>query len=141
MHTLNSSGIHLTLQNQAKPQTRHDDQTLCHDHVLPTFPVHSQTHWKYITLCLPLSVDSCYCDIVGQELIGQCQSEVRVAAVSCIHWVSRCHCWFILNLIVDGSIRVEWGEPVQFNSTGCCISNYGQHAWWGWSCMGGEGYR
>ncbi len=39
------------------------------------------------------------------------------AAVSCIHWGSRHPCWFILNLIADGSIRVEWREPVQFNST------------------------
>ena len=93
-----------------------------------------RTHWKYITSCLSLRVDSCYCDIVGQELIWQCQSEVRAAAASCIHWVSRCHCWFILNLIVDGSIRVEWGQPVQFNGTRCHISNYGEHAWWGGGC-------
>ena len=92
------------------------------------------THWKVTTSCLPLSVDSCYSDSVGQELIGQCQSEVRAAAASCIHWVSRCHCWFILNLIVDGPIRVEWGEPVQFNSTPSQFSNHGQYAWWGGGC-------
>ena len=66
--------------------------------------------------------------------MGQCQSEVRAAAVSCIHWVSSCHCWFILNLIVDGSIRVEWGQPVQFNSTPSWCSSHGQHAWWGGGC-------
>ena len=98
------------------------------------------THWKNTALCLPFSVDSCYCDIVGQELIWQCQSEVRAAAASCIHWVSRCHCWFILNLIVDGPIRVEWGEPVQFNSTPICFPSHSQHAWCGGGCgIGNEG--
>ena len=78
--------------------------------------------------------DSYYSDIVGQELIWQCQSEVRAATASCIHWVSRGHCWFILNLVVDGSIRVEWGEPVQFNSTPRWCSNHGQHSRWGGDC-------
>ena len=97
--------------------------------------VSSWTHYcKDVTCCLLLSVDSCYSDIVGQELIGQCQSEVRAVAASCIHWVSRCHCWFILNLIVDGSIRVEWGEPVQFNTTPSWCSSHSQHAWWGGGC-------
>ena len=99
----------------------------------------SVSSWKHyckdVTSCMPLSVDSCYCHIVGQELIGQCQSEVRAAAgASYSHWVSRCHCWFILNLIVDGSIRVEWGEPVQFNSTPSWCSKHGQLAWWGGDC-------
>ena len=89
---------------------------------------------KDTTFCFSLSVDSCYSDIVGQELIGQCQSEVRAAAAFSIHWVSRYHCWFILNLIVDCSIRVEWGEPVQFDSTPIWFSNHGQHAWWGGDC-------
>ena len=103
-------------------------------YIRTTLLVHPRTHCKSIALCLPLSVDSCYSDIVGQELIGQCQSEVRASAASCIHWVSRCHCWLILNLIVNGSIRVEWGEPVQFNGTRSWFSNHGQHAWWGGSC-------
>ena len=90
-----------------------------------TLSADPRTNWKNIALCSPLTVDSCYSDIVGQELIGQCQGEVRAAAASCIHWVSRCHCWFILNLIVDGSIRVEWGEPVQFNGTPIWFSNHG----------------
>ena len=96
--------------------------------------VHPWTQRNVTTCCLPLTIDSCYSDIVGEELIGQCQSEVRAAAVSFIHWVSRCHCWFILNLIVNGSIRVEWGEPVQFNSTPSWCSCHGQHAWWGGGC-------
>ena len=96
--------------------------------------VPSGTQGKVTISCLSLSVDSCYCDIVGQELIGQCQIEVRAAAVSCIYWVSRCHCWFILNFIVDGAIRVKWGEPVQFNSTPSWRSSHGQHAWWGGGC-------
>ena len=102
--------------------------------MLTTLLVLSRTHFNNINIAVlhsPLSVDSCYCNIVGQELIGQCQSEVRAAAVSCIHWVSRCHCWLIINLIVDGSIRVEWGEPVQFNGTPSWFSNHGQHAGWG----------
>ena len=69
---------------------------------------------RILLCCLPSSVDSCYSDIVRHELIGQCQSEVRTAAASCVNRVSRCHCWLILNLIVDGSIRVEWGS--QFSS-------------------------
>ena len=32
---------------------------------------------------------------------------------------------------MDGSIGVEWGEPVQFNGTPIWFSNHGQHAWWG----------
>ena len=104
---------------------------LCHDHVHTFFL--AQMHQKNTAMCLPLRVDCCYSDIVGQEIIGQCQSEVRAAAASCIHWVSRCHCWFILNLIVYGSIRVEWGEPVQLNATAYCGSNNGWHAWRGWS--------
>ena len=87
--------------------------TLCSlFYIHTTLMIHPRTHCNNTALRSPLSVDSCYSDIVGQELIGQCQSEVRAAAASCIHWVSRCHCWFIFNLIVNGSIRVEWGEPV-----------------------------
>ena len=82
--------------------------------------------YKVTAFCLPLTVDSGHSDIVHQELIWQCQSEVRGAAVSCSHWVSRWHCWFILNVIVDGSTMVEWGEPVQFNSTPSC-ANDGQN--------------
>ena len=89
--------------------------------------------YKVTAFCLPLTVDSGHSVTVHQELIWQCQSEVRAAAVSCIHWVSRWHCWFILNLIEDGSIRVEWGEPVQFNSTPS-YSNNGQHERWGRGC-------
>ena len=100
-------------------------------HIRTTFSAHSRTQCKVTALPLPLTVDSCYSDIVGKELIGQCQSEVRAAAASCIHCVSRCHCWFIFNLIVDGSIRVEWGEPVQLNCTSIWFFNHGQHAWWG----------
>ena len=87
-----------------------------------------------ITYCPSLSVDCCHSDIVGQEVTGQSQSEVRAAAVSGIHRVSRCPCWFILNLVVDGSIRVEWGEPVQFNGTPSWFSGRGQHPRWegGW---------
>ena len=87
-----------------------------------------------IAFCPSLSVDCCHSDIVGQEVTGQSQSEVRAAAVSGIHWVSRCPCWFILNLVVDGSIRVEWGEPVQFNDTPSWFSGPGQHPRWegGW---------
>ena len=104
---------------------------LCHT----SLTVHSWQHnWKVVTSCLPFTVDSDYTDIVSQELIRKYQSEVRAAAVSCIHWVSRSHCWFILNLIVDGSIRVEWGQPVQFNSIPSWYSNHGQHAWWGGGC-------
>ena len=106
----------------------------CYIYILTTLSVHPRTHCNNTTVCLPLSVDSCYSDIVGQERIGQCQSEVRAAAASCIHWVSRCHCWFILNLIVDGSIRVEWGEPVQFNGTSIWFTNHDQRAWWGGGC-------
>ena len=91
------------------------DMKLCHDHVHTFFL--AWMHQKNTALCLPLSVDSCYSDIVRHELIGQCQSEVRAAAASCINRVSRCHCWLILNLIVDGSIGVEWGgaSSVQCN--------------------------
>ena len=92
------------------------------------------TNYKDTAAGLPLTIDSYYLDIVGQEVIGQCQREVRAAAVSCIHWVSRWHCLFILNLIVDGSIRVEWGEPVQFNSTPSWGSNHGQYSRWGGGC-------
>ena len=68
-------------------------------------------------------------------MIGQCQSEVKAAATFCIsYWVTRDHCWFILNFIADGSIRVEWGEPVQFNSTPSWCSNHGQHSRWGGGC-------
>ena len=35
---------------------------------------------------------------------------------------------------MDGSIRVEWGEPVQFNGTSIWFSSHGQHAWWGGGC-------
>ena len=94
----------------------------------------SCTNYKDIAAGSPLSVDSYYSDIVGQEVIGQCQSEVTAATASCIHWVSRSHCWFILNLVVDGSIRVEWGEPDQFNSTPRWCSNHGQHSRWGGDC-------
>ena len=73
--------------------------------------------------------------IVGQEVPGQSESEVRAAAASGIHWISRCPCWFILNLVVDGSIRVEWGEPVQLNGAPSWFSSRGQHARRGWGCM------
>ena len=88
---------------------------------------------KVSTFCSSFGVDSCYSDIVGLEFTGQCQSEVRAAAANgyCIHWASRFHCWFVLNLIVDGSIRVEWGKPVQFNSTPTWFPSCGQHAWCG----------
>ena len=91
------------------------------------------TNYKDTAAGSPLSVDSYYSDIVGQEVIGQCQSEVKAAA-SCIHWVSRGHCWFIHNIIVDVSLRVVWREPVQFNSTPSWGSNHGQHARWGGDC-------
>ena len=70
------------------------------------------------SLCFsPFTVYSHYCDNVHLVLIGQCQSEVRAAAGSCIHWVSRRPYLYVLNLIVNDSIRVDWGEPVQLNST------------------------
>ena len=109
-------------------------------HIMSSWRIHDQLftiytsfcswtrNFKIITVCSPLTVDSYYFDSVGLELIGQCQRVVRAAAASCIHWVSRCHCWFILNLIANGSIRVEWGEPIQFNSTPNWYSNHGQHA-------------
>ena len=114
-----------------------DQNVKCTYHVLciHTFLAIPPAHWKNITFCPASSVDSHYADIVGHKLFQRCQSEVRNAAASCIHWVSTCRCWFILNLIVDGSIRVEWGKPVQFNSTGCSTSNYGQHARWGGGCI------
>ena len=82
----------------------------------------------------PLIVDSYYSDIVGQDVIGQCQSEVKAAATFCCRLVTRDHCWFILNIIADGSIRVEWGEPVQFNSPPSWGSSHGQHSRWGGGC-------
>ena len=82
----------------------------------------------------PLIVDSYYSDIVGQDVIGQCQIEVKAAAASCCRLVTRDHCWFILNIIADGSIRVEWGEPVQLNSTPSWGSSHGQHSRWGGGC-------
>ena len=69
-------------------------------------------NYKDTAAGLPLTVDSYYSDIVGQEVIGQCQSEVKAADTFCSCWVTRNLCWFIRNLIADGSIRVEWGEPV-----------------------------
>ena len=82
----------------------------------------------------PLIVDSYYCDIVGQDVIGQCQSEVKAAATFCRCWATRDHCWLIHNRIADGSIRVAWGEPVQFNSPPSWGSNHGQHSRWGGGC-------
>ena len=92
------------------------------------------TNYKDIAAGPPLTVDSYYSDIVGQEVIGQCQSEVKAADTFYSCWVTRDHCWFILNVIADGSIRVEWGEPVQFNSTPSWGSNHGQHSRWGEGC-------
>ena len=92
------------------------------------------TNYKDTAAGPPMTVDSYYSDIVGHEVIGQCQSEVKVADTSRIHWVTKDHCWFILNVIADGSIRVEWGEPVQFNSTPRWCSNHGQHSRWGGGC-------
>ena len=43
--------------------------------------------YKVTAFCLPLTVDSGHSDIVHQELIWQCQSEVRGAAVSCSHYM------------------------------------------------------
>ena len=60
----------------------------------------------------PLTVDRYYSDIVGQEVIGQCQSEVKAAVTFCSRWVTRDHCWLIHNRIADVSIRAAWGEPV-----------------------------
>ena len=42
---------------------------------------------------------------------------------------------------MDGSIRVEWGEPVQFNDTPIWFSSHGQHAWWGGSCRNSHGQK
>ena len=92
------------------------------------------TNYKDTAAGPPLTIDSYYSDIVGQEVIGQCQSEVKAVAAFCIHWWSRGLCWLILNFIADGSIRVEWGEPVQFNSTPSWGSNHGQHSRWGGGC-------
>ena len=92
------------------------------------------TNYKDTAAGPPLTVDSCYSDIVGQEVIGQCQTEVKAADTSCSYWVTRNLCWFILNLIADGSIRVEWREPVQFNGSPSWGSNHGQHSRWGGGC-------
>ena len=43
--------------------------------------------------CSLFTVYSKYCDNVHPVLIGQCQSEVRAVAGSCIHWVSRGPYW------------------------------------------------
>ena len=83
-------------------------------------------HNNVITFCSSSAIDSCHSDCIRQDTIWQCQSVERGTA-SCSHCVTGWHCWFILNLIADGSIRVEWGEPVQFNSTPSWFTKHGQH--------------
>ena len=135
MHDDNHSPYLLLLPHSLHLLLKYTHLVLCTHIYIHTF--HFLCLNSNTVTCLPLSVASYNTDIVHHELIGQCQSEVRAAAASSIYSVSSCQCLFILNLIVDGSIRVEWGEPVQFNDNPSRTSSHGyigQHAWWGGGC-------